>query len=139
MSKIILFISCTILVLTASSVVSISQVAGVSKLPKLEMKLYPTIQKQDQSESSQKEIGHNAEIRNIGKIAVVIPTKALGPAALGEGGVGVIEVRFHTMRHTTRDGFRIVFPPSDLGLVELRPGEAAILRFSIPQPAHPRC
>jgi hypothetical protein len=102
-----------------------------SKQPKLEMKV-SSIDLEDAKFGNRKEVSVHVEIRNVGTVAALIPTKGIGPASVGNAGYR--DLFFQDVQVTTKDGFRFAYAPSDLAIVELRPGEAILLGHTFPKP-----
>jgi hypothetical protein len=72
------------------------------------------------------------EIRNVGKAVAVLPTKGIGPAVLSDG-----FVIFNDSKNSLRDGTPIVSPPAEFAIVDLRPGEAVILSYTLRKDERP--
>lgn len=126
-------ITAVILLITAGYASTGEQRANISESAMLEMKL-SFIDCETPNLGNRKEIQVNAEIRNVGRVTAMLPTKDIGPFVATMGGVGIINF-FSDGYLSTVDGFRIPKAKSDLAIVELRPHEAIKLSYVFQKPA----
>jgi hypothetical protein len=136
--QVVLIVVCMMITRMTLLSVVLAFSAGCSHLqsdpvpPKLDFRVQRIDLEQDKF-GNQIWVSFDADIRNVGQTSAVLPTKAIGPAVVGNA--ALVDILFADPSLQTTNGLRRAYSVAEIAPVELRPGEVTTLSYTFVKPA----